>query len=494
MSNNNYLSLYSLPEKIDRIEKSMILCGDSLEVMKSLPEKSVDLVFTSPPYAGNFREYSEHGDPRDLGQLDTKEFVDRFIPYAKEIDRLLKHEDGGVFILNIGEKYQDGFASLYPERLMFEIIDKTNFKLIDKVPWVKCLSSDTLLYAKINESIGPVMIKDLVKRNPNEVDIWDGEKWNNVHYWGKSDKNQGVEITLENGCFVDSTDDHKFILENGNTVEAKDLKIGDNLLYAKMTNTEEFKHKFFDSGFVVVDIKKSQEKVFWTISLSEKPNRICLGNGLLVKNCDPFPNKRTRAGTLAWEHIFVFGSHPKLINKNYNYLKSPYRATSLSISTRKDFKKLRKQTKHEMNDAQCYNDIGAADRNYVVSHHNMMTFDEYKYIEEHYVVSPTQNFEGSGHKAQMPIHLAEYFIGGYSKENQVVLDPFGGSGTTAAVSWRLNRDFVHIDLIKDNCEMTEKRIQSIPKRKDLFNFYGIEENKVSKLEEVKSQTKCNKIF
>jgi len=487
MTNNNFLSLYSIPDKIKKIEESMILCGDSLEVMKNLPDKSVDLVFTSPPYAGNFREYSEHGDPRDLGQLSTKDFVDRFIPYVKEIDRLLKHEDGCVFILNIGEKYQDGFASLYPERLMFEIIDKTNFKLIDKVPWIKCLSSDTYIYSKINGSIGSVMIKDLVKRNPNEVDIWDGEKWNNVHYFGKSDKNQGLEIILESGYSVNSTDDHKFILKNNDIVEAKDLKIGDNLLSAKIPNNEE-------SDFIVADIRKSKENVFWTISLSEKPNRICLGNGLLVKNCDPFPNKRTRAGTLAWEHIFVFGSHPKLINKNYNYLKSPYKATNLSISTRRDFKKLRKQTKHEMNDAQCYNDIGAADRNYVVSHHNMMTFDEYEYLEEHYVVSPTQNFEGSHHKAQMPIGLAEYFIGGYSKENQIVLDPFGGSGTTAAVSWRLNRDFVHIDLVGENCKITENRINAIVKRKDVFNFYGISENESSKLQEIKSQTKCNKIF
>ena len=74
--------------------------------------------------------------------------------------------------------------------------------------------------------------------------------------------------------------------------------------------------------------------------------------------------------------------------------------------------------------------------------------------------------------AQMPIHLAEYFVGGFSNENDFILDCFGGGGTTAAASYSLNREFIVIELFEDNCELIEKRIKAIPIRRNLFNFYG----------------------
>ena len=34
-----------------------VICGDCLEVMKDIPDKSVDMVLTSPPY-DNLRDYN----------------------------------------------------------------------------------------------------------------------------------------------------------------------------------------------------------------------------------------------------------------------------------------------------------------------------------------------------------------------------------------------------------------------------------------------------
>lgn len=339
--------MYQITEPLEKVEDSNVYQGDSLEVMKLLPSNCCHLAFTSPPYAGKFRAYSQKGDPRDLGQLDVDEYVDAFVPYVKEIERLLKHEDGGVFILNIGEKYYDGFASLYPEKLLLKIIEETQFNLIDKVPWIKL---------------------------------------------------------------------------------------------------------------------------------------------------DPMPNKKTRVGTLGWEHIYVFGTQTKDINRNWEYMKSPYKTTTSSISLRRDYKRMRKQTNHPMNDAKCFDDIGANPRNYIMAHNEPSSREEYDYLEQHYCISATQSIRGSNHEAQMPHHVAEFFIGGYSQEGQTVLDPFGGSGTTAAVSWRLNRNYIHIDLMKKNCEYTEKRVNAIPRRKSLFNFYGLSESDKSKLSQVQEQTKSKGLF
>ena len=46
-----------------------------------------------------------------------------------------------------------------------------------------------------------------------------------------------------------------------------------------------------------------------------------------------------------------------------------------------------------------------------------------------------------------------------SKEGDLVLDPFVGSGTTGAVANKLKRNFIGIDLNPDYCIMAEERIK-----------------------------------
>ena len=55
--------------------------------------------------------------------------------------------------------------------------------------------------------------------------------------------------------------------------------------------------------------------------------------------------------------------------------------------------------------------------------------------------------------------LAERAINNFSKENDVVLDPFMGSGTTGVACKNLNREFIGIELDKNYFDMAEKRIE-----------------------------------
>ena len=79
--------------------------GDSLKVLKKMPDKSVDCVITSPPYWQQ-RIYEDYdGEITDIiGSEDTPElYVENLMKVIRELKRVLKDE--GTFWLNIGDKF-----------------------------------------------------------------------------------------------------------------------------------------------------------------------------------------------------------------------------------------------------------------------------------------------------------------------------------------------------------------------------------------------------
>jgi len=59
-----------------------IICGDCLKIMKDIPDKSVDLVLTDPPYGVNY-EYNQYQDtPENL-----KKLVNNFMPELLRIGK-----------------------------------------------------------------------------------------------------------------------------------------------------------------------------------------------------------------------------------------------------------------------------------------------------------------------------------------------------------------------------------------------------------------------
>jgi site-specific DNA-methyltransferase (adenine-specific) len=60
------------------------------------------------------------------------------------------------------------------------------------------------------------------------------------------------------------------------------------------------------------------------------------------------------------------------------------------------------------------------------------------------------------HSAAFPQELPEWFIKLFTKEGDVVLDPFMGSGTTIMVAHRMNRGSIGIDIMKDFYKLVEK--------------------------------------
>lgn len=62
------------------------------------------------------------------------------------------------------------------------------------------------------------------------------------------------------------------------------------------------------------------------------------------------------------------------------------------------------------------------------------------------------------HPAMFPELLVNDHVKSWSNENEVILDPFMGSGTTAKVSMKLNRKFIGFEISKEYHELAEKRV------------------------------------
>lgn len=61
------------------------------------------------------------------------------------------------------------------------------------------------------------------------------------------------------------------------------------------------------------------------------------------------------------------------------------------------------------------------------------------------------------HPTQKPVKLLERLIKASSKENDLILDPFNGSGTTGIVAHRMNRKYIGIELDEQYLELTKNR-------------------------------------
>lgn len=65
------------------------------------------------------------------------------------------------------------------------------------------------------------------------------------------------------------------------------------------------------------------------------------------------------------------------------------------------------------------------------------------------------------HSAAFPEELPEWFIKLFTKEFDIVMDPFMGSGTTLIVSKRMKRHSIGIDILPEYCEMVKRQIQPV---------------------------------
>jgi DNA modification methylase len=128
---NTSLQLPDIPRNVYRTrfdgKYGVALWADALKVLAALPEKSANLVITSPPYALHFK--------KEYGNVSKQDYVQWFLPFAREIYRVLK--DDGSFVLNIGGSYNAGSPtrSIYHFKLLIALVEELNFHLAQECFW-----------------------------------------------------------------------------------------------------------------------------------------------------------------------------------------------------------------------------------------------------------------------------------------------------------------------------------------------------------------------
>lgn len=105
--------------------------GDSLAILREVPDQTFDFCMTSPPYWGK-RQYAEEGIGLEKNPMD---FVANLAAICQEVHRTLK--DTGSFWLNIGDSYKNKNLLGIPWRVAFELTDNQGWVLRNEVIWNK---------------------------------------------------------------------------------------------------------------------------------------------------------------------------------------------------------------------------------------------------------------------------------------------------------------------------------------------------------------------
>jgi DNA modification methylase len=113
------------------MKTNRVIAGDVYDKLPELPDGSVNMVMTSPPY-WNLRDYGEEGQ---LGLEETpEEFVENLANVFDEVKRVLR--PNGSLWLNLGDTYDNKNLQQIPARVALELQDR-GWILRNRVTWAK---------------------------------------------------------------------------------------------------------------------------------------------------------------------------------------------------------------------------------------------------------------------------------------------------------------------------------------------------------------------
>lgn len=101
--------------------------ADSLNMLSQIPDESIDLVMTSPPFALQRK--------KEYGNKEQEEYVEWLAEFAKLVFKKLKPT--GSFVIDLGGAYQKGkpVRSLYNYRVLIKLCDELGFHLAEEFFW-----------------------------------------------------------------------------------------------------------------------------------------------------------------------------------------------------------------------------------------------------------------------------------------------------------------------------------------------------------------------
>ena len=127
--------------------------------------------------------------------------------------------------------------------------------------------------------------------------------------------------------------------------------------------------------------------------------------------------------------------------------------------------------------------IGGTIADNIVEHqigaYNEDAFIKYVRTPDNIISMPSTNSDIGLHPTQKPLKLMQALIELTTSENQIVLDPFVGSGTTAVAAKKLNRNFIGIEISDEYFKIAKARIDNINAENNLPGFDRKLDNKTT---------------
>ena len=316
--------------------------GDCSEILKTLPNNSVDLVITSPPYFQQ-RDYGGGG----IGNEKTvEEFVESLVTIFKECVRITKKT--GTIVFNLGDKYLDGNLLLVPYRFAIEATKDKSVKLINELTWVKINPAPKQCSKKLIPATEPFFI------------------------FSKTD-----DYYFNRDAFLEYRDN----FFNGNKKKAGN-DVGKNYF------------DLIEKSGLSVEQKILAKKELSEVIIEAKTGKI-ESFRMKIKGMHALPYGGQAGGRLT-----------QIETKGFTIIKI------YGNSMRRDV-----------------------------------------------IESCVETIQGNIHPAIYPEFIIQELLKLLTKEGDIVLDPFLGSGTTAVVAQRLKRNYIGIEIHPDYIEYAEKRIK-----------------------------------
>jgi len=319
-----------------------ILQGNSADILKDIPENSIHLVITSPPY---FKQREYGGFQDEIGNETTvEEYVDNLLEVFDQCVRILKPE--GSIVFNIGDTYKCSNLLLVPYRFALEAQKRETVKLNNVITWVKKNPTPRQFKRRLVSSTEPFF--HFVKTSNYYFDI---DKWieENNRKLGKTKSN-----TLIGQSYFE------LIEESDLSSEQKDI---------------------------------ARKELNETI-------------------------KEVKQGKIAGLRMKIRGIHAPAFGGQEGGRQIQLRNKGFTII------KIRGKT-----------------------------------IKRDVIETAVESIRGRIHPAIYPEVIITQFLKLLTQPNNIVLDPFVGSGTTCVTAKKMNRRYIGIDINQKYCSDVEKRLR-----------------------------------
>lgn len=393
-----------------------------------LDAESVNLVFTSPPYF-NLRNY--RNEPDQIGAEETiQDYVDKMVQVGRNVRDVLTPD--GSYFLNIGDKYIDKRLTMVPYRVAIGMMDD-GWILRNIIIWYKpnrmpCSIKDRLTNAyepifhftkneKYYYNLDAIRVPHetiKVERYLDNANL-SAKLGRKVETW-----KQGTLFDIEE---VTTTEGYKSTKLEGET-DIKNLgaRWGFNRYGEKLEN------RYADGGKNPGDVFFDEKVAPY---LTPETERSIQDRCDLVKGSASRPTARLYAGSV--------GGHPLGKNPGDVYPDN----SGIGEHTERDTTGLWLLNTLQVACPNCDTEFQTA-------------------VDQIYLQNPDDIWEVNtkgekdSHFAMFPPKLAELVIKVASRQGDVVLDQFSGSGTTAIVAEQLHRQGVGFDI--EYSDVREKKV------------------------------------